>query len=678
MADNSVFITGTASGAFTEALSDLPPWATEHTAGQIEKHLKKNLNIQTQALRDLVRAAKGRNGSGSVMDSTNANKLNSELDKLIRNLKKQNNDAAKSKKRRKDRDKEDDNSLLGIRRFNSGADKARFVFAAVAAVGEQMLKVDKQYIKTSDELYKSGLNVLNGNNETTSGLASLNNAVVLTGLRLETLQDVAQKYATSINAYGFTKFTKSLAQATTQLKEMGYSSKESAVLMGSYTETAQNYSDLRRRSEKELADDAIKFGNNITKLSLAMGISREQLLNNTKAISKSSDVALIYAKYGKEGADKLLAFAASFPDQELGKQLVTMSADTVPALNATFQDLAKSGLGGFAEQLNRITRQAPEVDPKETRLRIARLLETVPDSTRQFLRLQAQAGNASAAHTQEILNNLSQAGRGISEATDAQVNNATKTESVIAKFQTETERLSASLQAAFPPLKSQIVALTSGMELLNDAIYGVINNTNTETRSWLGAGTIIAGFLAGTLLPLVGKAGSVLGLLKGTAGATGVAGAGAGAAAGGAGTAAMWGAGGIAAGAGGYLIGDKIVKPMIDGIISAATGSQDTLGGWIYDVTHKSQISVPKTPAPSTINSPSAVPANSQAKNDAAGAKTSPSASPVGPGIEKAPVSVDINSTLTYQSNLLAQILQASENLISVNKDILRYTRNQT
>lgn len=673
MADNSVFITGTASGAFTEALSDLPPWATEHTAGQIEKHLKKNLNIQTQALRDLVKAAKGRNGSGSAMDSTNANKLNSELDKLIRNLKEQNNDAAKSKKRRKDRDKEDDNSLLGIRRFNSGADKARFVFAAVAAVGEQMLKVDKQYIKTSDELYKSGLNVLNGNNETTSGLASLNNAVVLTGLRLETLQDVAQKYATSINAYGFTKFTKSLAQATTQLKEMGYSSKESAVLMGSYTETAQNYSDLRRRSEKELADDAIKFGNNITKLSLAMGISREQLLNNTKAISKSSDVALIYAKYGKEGADKLLAFAASFPDQELGKQLVTMSADTVPALNATFQDLAKSGLGGFAEQLNRITRQAPEVDPKETRLRIARLLETVPDSTRQFLRLQAQAGNASAAHTQEILNNLSQAGRGISEATDAQVNNATKTESVIAKFQTETERLSASLQAAFPPLESQIVALTSGMKLLNDAIYGVINNTNTETRSWLGAGTIIAGFLAGTLLPLVGKAGSVLGLLKGTAGATGVAGAGA--AAGGAGLLAT--AGVVAAGIFAAYETSRLGLALKD----------------LYDVKHREgvqlspeskarisagELSRMKTPAPSTISSPSAVPANSQAKNDAAGAKTSPSASPVGPGIEKAPVSVDINSTLTYQSNLLAQILQASENLISVNKDILRYTRNQT
>ncbi len=274
----------------------------------------------------------------------------------------------------------------------------------------------------------------------------------------------------------------------------------------------------------------------------------------------------------------------------------------------------------------------------------------------------------------EILNNLSQAGRGISEATDAQVGNATKTESVIAKFQSETEKLSASLQAAFPPLESQIVALTTGMKALNDAIYGVINHTNTETRSWLSAGTVIAGFLAGTLLPLMGKAGTVLNLFRGVGGAaavaeTGAAGAAAGGAAAGGGLAAAAGstAAVAAAGAAGYAAGTYVFKPMIDGIASIMTGrSDETLGGAlseIFDPNTKKVNSLFGPQQRSTVDSPAAA---------------TPAAPAVGPGIEKAPASSDINSTLRYQSNLLAQQLLATETLISVNKDILRYTRNQT
>jgi transcription initiation factor TFIID subunit TAF12 len=98
----------------------------------------------------------------------------------------------------------------------------------------------------------------------------------------------------------------------------------------------------------------------------------------------------------------------------------------------------------------------------------------------------------------------------------------------------------------------------------------------------------------------------------------------------------------------------------------------------LKDSGKNTKITIPKAPAPSTISSPSAVPATPQSTPTDTGVKSSPANAPAGPGIDKAPAGIDINSTLTYQSNLLAEILEGTKSLVSVNKDILRYTRNQT
>ena len=47
-------------------------------------------------------------------------------------------------------------------------------------------------------------------------------------------------------------------------------------------------------------------------------------------------------------------------------------------------------------------------------------------------------------------------------------------------------------------------------------------------------------------------------------------------------------------------------------------------------------------------------------------------------GIEKPVLDTGINSMLGYQSSLLEQILQSTQNLVSVNKDILKYARVNT
>jgi len=52
------------------------------------------------------------------------------------------------------------------------------------------------------------------------------------------------------------------------------------------------------------------------------------------------------------------------------------------------------------------------------------------------------------------------------------------------------------------------------------------------------------------------------------------------------GTLAAGAAGVAAAGAGGYMLGSKVLNPLINKGISAATGKDNTLGGWIYDKMH--------------------------------------------------------------------------------------------
>jgi hypothetical protein len=237
------------------------------------------------------------------------------------------------------------------------------------------------------------------------------------------------------------------------------------------------------------------------------------------------------------------------------------------------------------------------------------------------------------------------------------------------------------LQAAFPPLETQISALTTNLKALNNVAYFAINHTDSATRSWISAGAVIAGFVAGTLLPMVGKISTAMSIFgKATTGVAAAEGA-AGAAGSGSILSRIMGfakIGGIAATLATYSGG---LNKNEDAEMAKIRAKQDQVSkrmasGMSWDQAN-SEISVPKTPAPSTIASPSAVPANPAAAPVDSNAKSTPANAPVGPGIEKSPVSIDINSTLTYQSNLLAQILEGTKSLVSVNKDILRYTRNQ-
>ena len=691
MADNSVFITGAAKGAFEEALATMPGWATEKTLLKIHGLLQRNLGQQTKLLTQIAKGAGTGSGSGGL-DPATVSRLGSEFDKWVKTLAANNREEEKKKKRDKERADADKKSLLGIKSFDNGWQKAAFVLGGVVKIGNALLKVDQQYMKTSDELYKSGVNLMAGNNTAENSIMSLNQAVTLTGLRLETLQAVAEKYANTINAVGFSKFAKATGLATQGLKDLGFSGPQTAELIGTYAESLQGFTDIRQRSEKDMADDVVRLGGAMGKLSIQVGISQKQLEANLQASSKSTNALLIFSSKGEAATKNLELFSASFKDRSVGNFFEAMSAASDPQYTAGFKALQHAGLGDIANQLARVGKSAEILGP-EARRQLDAVVKSINPARFKGLQDQLAAGGEGAQEAADMLAAVRRETVNTTTATSKQTDQAVKSESVIANFNTEIERSKAILQAAFPPLESQIVTLTQTMGKLNDAAYAIIDHTNVEARSWLSAGTVVAGFVAGTLLPMVGKIGTVMNLFSSTGTA-----ATAGGAAAGAGGAGMLASGAAVAGAGvaGYLIGDKVINPLIDGVLSSATHKKTTLGGWIYDVTHDdndpnkphpmppkkakpTEISVPKSPASSTINSPSAVPATAKdAEADTSATKAQKPSTPVGPGIEKPPANTDINSMMAYQNNVLEQILLGTTKVASINADILRYTRNQT
>lgn len=87
-----------------------------------------------------------------------------------------------------------------------------------------------------------------------------------------------------------------------------------------------------------------------------------------------------------------------------------------------------------------------------------------------------------------------------------------------------------------------------------------------------------------------------------------------------------------------------------------------------------SRLSAPK---PSELNSPSEVSTKPQAGKDGpVDAKKTDVTS--GAGLRKENSAADINTVIGYQTSVLEQILQSTNNLVSVNQDILRYTRVNT
>lgn len=732
MADNSVFITGAAKGSLAEALDGLPPWSTQETTAQIEKWLRKSYDIQSKMLEELKNCCNnaGAGNGGGQMSARDVENISNALDKLTNSLSKQNEELEKSRKKQAaaDREKSESNKKLISREEVLGK-----FFTGLVAVGSKVTGVFKDYVDTYDSLYQSGINLMNGYDKSTSGFAALNEMVTLTGMRLQTLQAVAEKYTTTINSVGMMKFAKTISMANTQLRELGFYGQNQAELIATLMESEMGYADIRNKTAAELAEDAVKLGDQLSRLSQTVGLSRQQLQESIKATAKSTESSFAMAIYGKEAADKLNRSMAGIKDEGLKKMMMELAVAPNAAMVKGYTDLVSSGMGDIAEQIRATAKLAMSEDPEIFQKKLSELTSILEKQTGRMAAQAFQMGGPTAAGA-ELYNRLLIEGRSKSQATPESAKNAADTQASIARMNAEFERAASIPQMLFHPLEKQLDIVSSSLKKFNDAVISGAASIESETRSWIGVGLIVAGLITsfigasraidifskiftsgpasnmpkavstvggavtsfGTLvtrllLPIAGlftvlKLGEAIGesiyeMLTGfetSVNLLSLVG----------GTLVDW-----VKSAGNWILdGVKSIGTYIresaPTLYNILTSAFDNIGEFLSKVASKfankmsfgllgsssTEISIPKSPTPSTVQSPASAAPVKQPVSTTDGGQTISTSTLA--GIERPNKNSDINSLLVNQGLLLEQILVGTNNLVSVNKDILKYARN--
>ena len=469
MADNSVFITGAADGAFEKALGDLPPWATQNTAESIEGLLRKSLNIQTKALTELVKKATAGD------KSPQAKKLNDELDKLVKNLKEENKQADKDKKYNKDRDKDANNQRGRWKKENDIFGWKVVAEAALLKSGLAIKDAFEKNVKTFDGLTASGINVMNGMGGVRDGFDSIRQLSAETGVRFSELSATMTKYSTTVNAFGFGKFAKTVGIASTNLTQFGFSSKETAELLGTYLESQKGFSDIRNKTEQETSQEVVAFGKRITDVSLATGQHRGKILENLDAISKSTKAAILTGQVGTAQSQVLQEFVASFKDQKLGNEVLAMMTDAIKPLNETFTHLQKSAGGAFGvAEMNLINKmKANGASAEEMQAGLAKFVQANEANINQMIQqnnLLEQAGNQDAKLANDHLNALKQQSRDYNMVSPANRKKIKDSNKASNDFQSAWEKLLSTAQKTFAPTIDILNSFTTGLTWVNDRV----------------------------------------------------------------------------------------------------------------------------------------------------------------------------------------------------------------
>jgi hypothetical protein len=237
MADQTVHITSTETGAFKEAFEGLPPWATEDTAAKIEKILKDSRGIQAKFLEQLKKCC----ADGKKQDPKNVEALDAAFKKMLKDVTDDNKERKKRNKEEKDEHEEKKD------RWSKEAQIATLrnaLWAGLAAVAFQTKQAMIDNVNTFDQLYKSGVNVVSGFNSASDGF--------------ESLRQLA-KYGTAVNNFGLENFAKTLGNSKKALADYNYTTKEAADLLGSYLENQRAFSNINSKTQAEVQQGMITY-----------------------------------------------------------------------------------------------------------------------------------------------------------------------------------------------------------------------------------------------------------------------------------------------------------------------------------------------------------------------------------------------------------------------------------
>lgn len=465
MADNSTFIVGSAAGSLKEAFDGLPPWATNKTAEDIEALLRRSLDVQTKSLAQIVKSATAK---GQGLSADDLSKVNSELDDLIKNLSDENKSKKKSSK------DEDDENKKRTKRWKNDNDLSIKGIAMGYLMVDAALLIKKAFVDnftTYTKLNESGINLVTGFTNSANGFESLAELTASSGVRFTELQGTMLKYNSAVNAFTASKFGATVGQASKNLAKFGFSSKESAELLGSYLESQQGFSDSRNKTEAEVTKGLEGFGKRISGVSLVTGMMRGKILENLEALSKSAESTILMGQVGEEQAGNLSEFVASFKDQKLGKEILSMMTDAVKPLNTTFAHLQKTGGGAFAqaemELVNRMKLSGATAEEMQGGL--ASFVSANKSTIMQMMqqnKLLEQAGSQDAALANEHLQSLLLQEKNYNSISAADRKKIEATNKARADFSSAWEKLISVFQRLFTPIIPVMSALTTGMEKL--------------------------------------------------------------------------------------------------------------------------------------------------------------------------------------------------------------------
>ena len=494
MADD-VIITG---------LNGVPAWATEDTLDKIYDVLKKTLGIQKAA------AAGGTAGS--------AKSVNDELDDLSKLLKDHN-------KKLKEGEPLNARDLEYKRRAAQLYDKlgsGQAMLATTLALSVKVFDVMRasmiNNVRTFDKMNESGIlaaGTIGGQDDV---FKNLGNMAMLASLRIEQLADILSRHSAA-NAVGAERFAKSLSVAQTGLTNLGFNSTAAAETMAAYLDTVAGTRDVQNMSNEEIAAGTERYAKNLTRVSLALGISREKLMQQTATINASIEANALAAEYGDDAAQKMSMYAASFKDPAIGDAFVKMMSSKIPILNNTFQAFAKSGLGGLGMQISNFSKSLIGLDPEEAQRRTREFLlglgDLDPIINRQKFR--AEAGVEGAEESLKMLIGMRQQQAQFKEVSAEDFQQQQRAAAATAKIATQWESMKASLQKIFSPSLTILTLLGSGLEYLAGVTKSVADGLawfDKTVSDFAASNGIVFKDATATVITLIAALGGLVGAAK--------------------------------------------------------------------------------------------------------------------------------------------------------------------
>lgn len=469
MTTDNIFIAGAADGSLVSAFEGLPPWATQATLEDIKGLISKSNGIQAQTLSSL---AKSMGGSGLSPDDIK--EVNTQLELMGKNLVEEDKEfKTKTKKRWQENDDNHKKGLASIKDILSAETKLLGVSLSLGAAFDIVEKTFIASVNTFDALHTAGVNMVGGFDGAKDGFESLQQLTALTGIRYTELAKTMVKFSTSVNNFGTAKFAKTMAGASTELRKFGYTTQETGDLLGAYLDAQRAYANENQKSQQDTQNDLIRFGKNINNLSMATGMSKDKILENYQALSKTVDANILSTKTGDAASEATLTFISSMKDQNLGKQLLSMMTDTIKPLNSTFSALQKSGNGAFAQKEMNMLKSLEGMDAEQKAKSMAEFGKANEAEIRQMIlrnRTLEARGNADATAASAHGNALLQESKIYNAMSDEDRKKLQITSEATTRLKSSWERFLSAFQIFLAPTMTILDGISSVLEILNSII----------------------------------------------------------------------------------------------------------------------------------------------------------------------------------------------------------------